>query len=284
MRREDREFGCPGQETACAGEWQVCREESCPAGEEYAMPPADGEFTSVRQKDEFAGDTGYTEAVTAAAGRQKDKRHRRQLMALMSAAAAAVVLSVSVPGFSMLFSYPVTPALVSEAEDTGNPVGELVSPGLPGMAETTAPAGDTDMTEAPVRPEAPGAAEESLPPGAPDGGAGTAEAVVCPDCGGTGIYCPGDPNFGYDRGNGTGYAGCGGTGYSPCPDIWCHDGIRTCANCLGTGTYEGESCRVCGGDGIDDCEFCGGTGIAECISKDAHEVCLTCGGTGECPE
>ena len=103
MRREDREFGCPGQETACAGEWQVCREESCPAGEEYAMPPADGEFTSVRQKDEFAGDTGYTEAGTAAAGRQKDKRHRRQLMALMSAAApcsavAACTTVVASPG------------------------------------------------------------------------------------------------------------------------------------------------------------------------------------------
>ena len=260
MRREDREFGCPGQETTCAGEWQVCREESCPAGEEYAMPPADGEFTSVRQQDEFAGDTGYTEAGTAAAGRQKDKRHRRQLMALMSAAAAAVVLSVSVPGFSMLFSYPVTPAHESAAEENpaeGNPAEEPARPGEPG---------------------------EPLPLSASEGGEGTAAAVVCPDCHGTGIFCPGDPNFGYDRGNGTGYAGCGGTGYSPCPDIWCHDGIRSCAKCLGTGTYEGESCRVCGGDGIDDCEFCGGTGIAECISKDAHEVCLTCGGTGEYPE
>ena len=69
--------------------------------------------------------------------------------------------------------------------------------------------------------------------------------IECDLCEGTGIICPGDPTFGYDRGNGHGYEGCHGTGYSICPDIWCHDGIKTCQNCEGSGIYKGETCQVC---------------------------------------
>lgn len=104
--------------------------------------------------------------------------------------------------------------------------------------------------------------------------------IVCPDCEGVGFICPGDPNFGYDRGNGYGYEGCHGTGFSTCPDIWCHNGIKTCQDCKGSGTKDGESCESCHGTGIVDCEFCFNTGIAECICKDSHYDCPTCGGTG----
>lgn len=97
--------------------------------------------------------------------------------------------------------------------------------------------------------------------------------IECDLCEGTGIICPGDPTFGYDRGNGHGYEGCHGTGYSICPDIWCHDGIKTCQNCEGSGIYKGETCQVCEGSGIVDCEFCHNTGIAECISIDSHVSC-----------
>lgn len=99
--------------------------------------------------------------------------------------------------------------------------------------------------------------------------------IECPDCHGTGIYCPGDPDFGYDRGNGQGYAGCGGTGYSICPDSWCHNGIKTCQVCGGSG------CQNCNNTGIVDCEFCANTGIAPCISADSHTPCNRCQGKGE---
>lgn len=104
--------------------------------------------------------------------------------------------------------------------------------------------------------------------------------IECDLCEGTGIICPGDPTFGYDRGNGHGYEGCHGTGYSICPDIWCHDGIKTCQNCEGSGIYKGETCQVCEGSGIVDCEFCHNTGIAECISADSHSPCEKCEGKG----
>ena len=94
--------------------------------------------------------------------------------------------------------------------------------------------------------------------------------VDCEVCEGTGIICPGDPEFGYDRGNGYGYEGCHGTGYSPCPDIWCHDGIKTCQSCKGSGVYKGQTCVVCRGAGIVDCEFCNNTGIAKCINENSH--------------
>lgn len=99
--------------------------------------------------------------------------------------------------------------------------------------------------------------------------------IECPDCHGSGIYCPGDPNFGYDRGNGHGYEGCGGTGFSVCPDIWCHEGIKTCQYCGGKG------CQSCNNTGIVDCEFCANTGIAPCICADAHAPCQRCDGRGE---
>lgn len=104
--------------------------------------------------------------------------------------------------------------------------------------------------------------------------------VECELCEGTGIICPGDPTFGYDRGNGYGYEGCHGTGYSICPDIWCHDGVKTCQNCEGSGVYKGEFCLDCQGSGIVDCEFCNNTGIAECISIDSHVTCDKCDGNG----
>ena len=104
--------------------------------------------------------------------------------------------------------------------------------------------------------------------------------IECDLCEGTGIICPGDPTFGYDRGNGHGYEGCHGTGYSICPDIWCHDGIKTCQSCEGSGIYKGETCQVCEGSGIVDCEFCHNTGIAECISDDSHSPCEKCEGKG----
>ena len=107
----------------------------------------------------------------------------------------------------------------------------------------------------------------------------------CPVCLGTGIICPGDPNFGFDRGNGNGYAGCGGTGYSPCPDIWCNNGIKTCQNCRGSGIDQhGEPDQVCGGRGIVDCEFCNNTGIAPCICASSHVICDQCNGTGKVSE
>lgn len=109
--------------------------------------------------------------------------------------------------------------------------------------------------------------------------------VECDECNGTGIICPGAPEFGYDRGNGYGYEGCHGTGFSPCPDIWCVNGIRTCQGCKGSGLDQnGVSCEICDGDGIDDCEFCHGTGIAECISMNDHYTCIKCEGTGQVEE
>lgn len=104
--------------------------------------------------------------------------------------------------------------------------------------------------------------------------------TVCTECNGTGIICPGNPDFGYDRGNGAGYAGCGGTGYSLCPDSWCNGGVRMCNDCLGSGVFNGETCRMCHGKGTIDCEFCGNTGIAPCISIGNHYYCTRCNGTG----
>lgn len=126
---------------------------------------------------------------------------------------------------------------------------------------------------------------------------------VCTRCGGTGIFCPGDPDFGKARGNGNGYAGCNGTGYSPCPDINCHGGNYTdpncggsgkqnCFGCKGTGLEDGNSCKHCGGTGKITCEYCGGkgsyphhefcmgTGTCECITEDLHITCEACGGSG----
>ncbi len=109
---------------------------------------------------------------------------------------------------------------------------------------------------------------------------GALKKVTCPDCNGTGILCPGDPNFGYDRGNGAGYAGCGGTGYSACPDSRCHGNGIPCEGCGGTGKESGEKCSLCNGTGITVCEFCGDTGIASCICADSHTTCMNCNGTG----
>ncbi|MGN1404838.1 MAG: hypothetical protein ACI4WM_01100, partial [Erysipelotrichaceae bacterium] len=64
------------------------------------------------------------------------------------------------------------------------------------------------------------------------------------------------------------------------PDIWCHDGVKTCQNCEGSGIYEGETCLACEGSGIVDCEFCHNTGIAECICIDSHSSCEKCQGKG----
>lgn len=105
--------------------------------------------------------------------------------------------------------------------------------------------------------------------------------VVCDDCKGLGIICPGDPDFGYDRGNGVGFEGCHGEGYTICPDIWCHEGIKTCQSCNGSGKEKNDICEVCDGKGIVDCEFCHNTGIAECITIDSHYTCLKCNGEGQ---
>ena len=111
------------------------------------------------------------------------------------------------------------------------------------------------------------------------------EERECPSCHGTGILCPGDPNFGIDRGNGNGYAGCGGTGYSKCPDIWCNNGIKTCQNCRGSGVdQDGDPDPFCGGSGIVNCEFCNNTGIAPCICASSHQGCDQCHGTGKVPD
>lgn len=104
--------------------------------------------------------------------------------------------------------------------------------------------------------------------------------VTCENCSGTGIICPGDPTFGYSRGNGHGYEGCKGTGYSECPDIWCRGSYKICQSCEGSGKEKQHDCEVCGGDGVVECEFCYGTGIAECISIDAHSTCQKCDGSG----
>lgn len=127
--------------------------------------------------------------------------------------------------------------------------------------------------------------------------------TICADCNGTGIFCPGDPDFGKSRGNGNGYAGCGGTGFAPCPDINCNNGtytdpncggsgLETCHGCGGSGKDGDQECSHCNGSGTIKCEychgagvyaheeFCMGTGIIECITVDEHIVCATCGGTG----
>ena len=109
---------------------------------------------------------------------------------------------------------------------------------------------------------------------------GALKKVTCPECNGTGILCPGDPNFGYDRGNGAGYAGCGGTGYSACPDSRCHGAGIPCEGCGGTGKANGDTCSLCNGTGITVCEFCGDTGTAPCICADSHTTCMNCNGTG----
>lgn len=104
--------------------------------------------------------------------------------------------------------------------------------------------------------------------------------TTCDECEGHGFICPGDPDFGYDRGNGYGFEGCHGEGYTPCPDIWCQGSYKICQSCGGSGDEKGFPCEVCDGDGIVDCEFCNNTGIAECITKDSHYTCLKCNGVG----
>lgn len=98
--------------------------------------------------------------------------------------------------------------------------------------------------------------------------------IECDECNGTGIICDGDPDFGYDRGNGYGYKGCNGTGYSPCPDIRCNGGYVVCEECKGTNL----PCESCNDTRIQICEFCHGTSIAECISIESHHTCQKCNG------
>ncbi len=106
------------------------------------------------------------------------------------------------------------------------------------------------------------------------------ETVTCETCRGSGIYCPGNPNFGYDRGNGAGMESCYGTGIIACPDINCHGGMYTCPECAGTGkNSDGTVCQSCNGRGVyPHEEFCMGTGYMACPNQDAHTVCPDCHG------
>ncbi len=129
--------------------------------------------------------------------------------------------------------------------------------------------------------------------------------VTCPDCGGVGVICPGDPNSG-DKITPGGYQGCGGDGVVECLSkiplcengtIHCDHcgatGRATCFGCNGTGVnpVDGTTCNHCGGSGTEACEYChgqgvytcprcGGTGMMTCPTIDKHYNCETCGGTG----
>ena len=155
-------------------------------------------------------------------------------------------------------------------------------------------------------PKTPDVSENDKPPVAP-GEEPVKPAVKphvrCPKCTGTGIYCPGDPNYGHDRGNADGYEGCHGTGKTHCPNGWCVNGRETCHTCGGTGTVpcwgchgtlldHGYPCQHCNppGSGRDYCEVCGGKGWVEChchgaewidcLVADKHVTCDLCNGTG----
>ncbi len=126
--------------------------------------------------------------------------------------------------------------------------------------------------------------------------------VTCPDCGGSGIFCPGvEPPAGS---NAKPYPSCGGSGIVDCQNPICDhgkctrcggSGKSTCFGCNGTGvnSVDGATCNHCGGSGKERCEYCHGTGNCErcngtakitCLALDQHTECATCHGTGQVEE
>jgi len=64
---------------------------------------------------------------------------------------------------------------------------------------------------------------------------------------------------------------CDGSGKIDC--AFCTDGNQICYGCGGTGlNIWGETCAICGGDGLMDCIFCNGRG---------WNTCTFCNGTGK---
>ncbi len=126
--------------------------------------------------------------------------------------------------------------------------------------------------------------------------------VTCPDCGGSGIFCPGvTPPEGSIA---MAYPSCGGSGIVACRNPICDGGKCTrcggsgktaCHGCNGAGvnSVDGATCNHCGGSGKTTCEYChgtgncdrcGGTGQITCLALDQHTECATCHGTGQVEE
>ncbi len=126
--------------------------------------------------------------------------------------------------------------------------------------------------------------------------------VTCPDCGGSGIFCPGvTPPEGSIA---MAYPSCGGSGIVACRNPICSGGKCTrcggsgktaCHGCNGAGvnSVDGATCNHCGGSGKTTCEYChgtgncdrcGGTGQITCLALDQHTECATCHGTGQVEE
>ncbi|MDO4811548.1 MAG: hypothetical protein Q3985_06380 [Eubacteriales bacterium] len=227
------------------------------------FPKADEDFRVGNEFYKFS-DSGYTDDF----GEEHASRRKRRTVRMMSQAKSTAVHAMAGIIAATMMITVVT--------------GEVPFEGFGGVlnAEPLAISEEIGWNSS---TDEPGSSEPEKETGAENAAESEPEVVLidCPDCNGYGIRCPGDPTFGYDRGNGQGYAGCGGSGYSPCPDIWCVSGVRKCDFCNGSGLDGTEPCRVCGGTGIGDCEFCGNTGIAPCISADFHYPCDTCGGTGK---
>ncbi|MBR6380200.1 MAG: hypothetical protein IKS07_00805 [Lachnospiraceae bacterium] len=122
--------------------------------------------------------------------------------------------------------------------------------------------------------------------------------ITCPDCLGSGIFCPGDTD---PAAKDVRYGSCHGTGVVTCLNPICNGGKctrcggtgrSTCFGCNGTGvnSVDGATCNHCGGSGTERCEYCHGTGNCErcngtgqihCLFADQHTTCETCGVTGQ---
>lgn len=219
--------------------------------DEYTMLPDEFEPLS----DEFEHRKGYIKAVAEQQKllEHKKKVHKKALMRMLVTGTMAATVVANA------FAYENKPVQTQPLPSDENTV----------------------IAVTPVTPEIKGDHTET-PPVQEQKPEIIIEYVNCTSCNQAGIICPGDPNFGWDRGNGEGYAGCGGTGTAPCPDINCNGGMYTDPNCHGSGIgIHGEPCEYCNGRGVyPHEEFCMGTGFIECMTADAHYTCPDCNGTG----
>lgn len=196
--------------------------------------------------DEYANKTGMYIQKADEKAAKKAKRRKKAIMQMMYGRTVTATLFYSVNG--AVENNKSEPAYTPEAENYSTVITLPVSEDTEGSNTPDSPIILTD----------------------------------CTDCGGSGIICPGDPNFGLSRGNGHGYAGCGGTGVSACPDINCNGGTYTCPDCHGTGANQYGTCEVCGGRGVyPHEEFCMGLGTMACMTMDSHYQCGKCHGSGK---
>jgi len=105
------------------------------------------------------------------------------------------------------------------------------------------------------------------------------KSSVCPDCNGTGNSCK----------------ECNGTGDVSCKR--CNNGIESCGTCHGSAVInchgchgagvdgpQNETCRRCGGSGVQACDACNGAGTFTCswCKGKLHHVCPECWNEGSC--